>query len=88
MNPNTIEVICLLLTMKLEELWPQLDIDAGDVPDSGPAYEKYKLAHQTFMKLVRELKFLDKATKESIWQSYGPSHRQMPTSLFSDYEIQ
>jgi hypothetical protein len=87
MRPNAISAICLILTMKLENLWPQLDICLSDVPDDGPAYEKYKLAHQTFMKIVREFKLLDKATKESIWQSYGPSHRQIPTFLYSEYEI-
>lgn len=81
MNPNNIEAICLLLTMKLEDLWPQLDICLSDVADDEVAYEKYKLAHQTFMKIVRVFKLIDKATKESIWLSYGPSHRQLPNFL-------
>lgn len=77
MNPNTIEAICLLLTMKLEDLWPQLHLCLSDVVDDEVAYEKYKLAHKTFMKLVREFKLIDKATKESIWYTYGPSQRQL-----------
>jgi hypothetical protein len=71
----------------VEDLWPQLDIYVGDVADDEDAYNKYELAHQTFGALMQELRPLGLATATTLWSAYGPSHRQLPTFLFSEYEI-
>lgn len=86
-TPNTAYAVCLLLKMMVEDLWPQLDFYAGDVADDEAAYEKYEIAHQTFGALMRELKPLGLATATTLWSAYGPSHRQLPTFLFSEYEV-
>lgn len=86
-NTNTAYAVCLLLKMMVEELWPQLDIYVGDVADDEDAYNKYETAHLTFSALMRELKPLGLATATNLWSAYGPSHRQLPTFLFSEYEV-
>lgn len=73
----------IMLLVNMRPLWPQLDINAGDLSADAEAYATYRYAHDIHRGIIGELHHTSEEEARRLWSAHVPSSQPFPSWIYN-----